>query len=82
MPIIDDIHESGVLQGFLKTILKGFDGKNLKNSKFDSRPPPPPPPSLLSFLLRVHHIERHMVPKVQLGNNGGGWGAPFDGFLQ
>lgn len=26
MPIIDDIHESGVLQGFPKTILKGVEG--------------------------------------------------------
>jgi hypothetical protein len=26
MPIIDDTHESGVLQGFPKTILKGVEG--------------------------------------------------------
>ena len=26
MPIIDDTHESGVLQGFSKTILKGVEG--------------------------------------------------------
>ena len=28
MPIIDDTHESGVLQGFPKTILKGVEGKH------------------------------------------------------
>jgi hypothetical protein len=40
---------------------------------------PPPPPHAIP-LLRIHHIERHVIPEVQFSNDGGGWGAPFDGF--